>query len=140
MAAARSIVDSNFLAALAVKKDPLHRWAVGVLSQAPGPWLTCEACLSETVFLVGEELGMAEVLKLYEKIEHGLIESRRLVPDHLAAIIAESGRYHGRMVDLADASLMVLSDLHPTLPIVTADRNDFAVYLRGRTRRTLITR
>jgi len=140
MAAARSIVDSSFLAALAVRKDPLHPWAVGVLPQAPGPWLTCEACVSEAVFLIGEELGMADVLKLYEKIEHGLIECRHIVPDHLTAVIAESARYHGRMVDFADASLMVLSDLHPALPIVTADKNDFAVYLRSRSRRTLVTR
>src|SRR6185295_8836022 len=140
MAAARSIVDSNFLAALAVKKDPLHRWAVGVLPQAPGPWLTCEACISEAVFLIGEELGMVEVVKLYDKIEHGLIECVRIVPDHLAGIVAESGRYHGRIVDFADASLMVISDLHPALPIITADKNDFAVYLRSRTRRTLVTR
>ena len=140
MAGARSIVDSNFLAALAVKRDPLHRWAVGVLPQAPGPWLTCEACISEAVFLVGEELGMPDVLKLYEKIEHGLIECGRIVPEHLAAVTAESGRYHGRMVDFADASLVVLSDLHPTLPIITADKNDFAVYLRSRSRRTLVTR
>jgi predicted nucleic acid-binding protein len=140
MAAARSIVDSSFLAALAVRKDPLHPWAVGVLPQAPGPWLTCEACVSEAVFLIGEELGMADVLKLYEKIEHGLIECRRIMPDHLAAVIAESARYHERMVDFADASLMVLSDLHPALPIVTADKNDFAVYLRSRSRRALVTR
>jgi predicted nucleic acid-binding protein len=137
---ARSIVDSSFLAALAVKRDPLHRWAVGSLPRAPGPWLTCEACISEAVFLIGEELGMTEVLKLYEKVEHGLIECERIVPDRLDAVIVESGRYHKRMVDFADASLMVLSDLHPALPIVTADRNDFAVYLRNRPRRTLITR
>ena len=74
------------------------------------------------------------------QIEHGLIECRRIVPDHLAAVIAESARYHGRMVDFADASLMVLSDLQSALPIITADRNDFAVYLRSRTRRTLVTR
>ena len=140
MAAARSVVDSNFLAALAVGEDPLHRWAISVLPQAPGPWLTCEACISETVFLIGEELGMAEVARLYEKIEFGLIECHRIVPDHLAAVMAESARYHGRMVDFADASLMVLSDLHPALPVVTADRNDFAVYLRNRSGRTLVTR
>ena len=138
--AARTLVDSNFLAALAVKRDPLHRWAVGLLARAAGPWLTCEACLSEAVFLIGEELGMKEVLKLYDKVEHGLIECERIVPDHLDAVIVESGRYHGRMVDFADAALMVLSDLHPALPIVTADRNDFAVYLRHRPQRRLITR
>ena len=140
MADARSIVDSNFLAALAVKRDPLHRWAVSVLPQAPGPWLTCEACVSEAVFLIGEELGMPDVLKLYEKIEHGLIECGRIVPDHLTAVVAESGRYRDRMVDFADASLVVLSDLRPALPVVTADKNDFAVYLRSRPRRVLVTR
>ena len=140
MVAARSIVDSSFLAALAVKKDPLHPWAVSVLKLARGPWLTCEACISETVFLIGEELGMDDVIKLYGKIEDGLIATRPILPDHLAAVVGESGRYHGRMVDFADASLMALSDLFPTLPIVTADKNDFAVYLRTRPRRTLVTR
>lgn len=83
---------------------------------------------------------MVEVLKLYGKIERGLIECRRIVPDHLASVIAESGRYHRRMVDFAGASLIFLSDLHPALPIVTADRNDFAVCLRSRSRRMLVTR
>jgi predicted nucleic acid-binding protein len=140
MAVAGSIVDSNFLAALAVKRDPLHRWAVSVLPQAPGPWLTCEACVSEAVFLIGEELGMPAVLQLYGKIGSGLIECGDILPRHLAAVMTESGRYRDRMVDFADASLMVLSDLRPALPVVTADRNDFSVYLRSSPRRVLVTR
>jgi hypothetical protein len=34
---------------------------------------------------------------------------------------------------------MVLGDLWQALAIVTADRNDFAVYLRSRSRQTLVT-
>jgi predicted nucleic acid-binding protein len=62
-----------------------------------------------------------------------------LLPEQLAQIRAETEKYRGRVVDFADACLMVLSDEFPRLPIVTVDANDFAVYLRGRAPRKLIT-
>jgi hypothetical protein len=37
------------------------------------------------------------------------------------------------------ACLMALSDAAPRLPIVTVDQADFAVYLRGRRSRRLVT-
>ena len=83
-------------------------------------------------------LGPAAVLDFYEQIERGLIISRHLVPEDLARVQTETARYRGRVVDFADACLMVLSDQHPRLPLVTVDGNDFAVYMRGRKSRKVI--
>jgi hypothetical protein len=135
---ARAIVDSGFVAALWDRKDPLHAWAAEIAPSVRGPWLTCEACVSEIVFLLGDGLGPAAVLDFYEQIERGLIVSRHLFPEELARVRAETARYRGRAVDFADASLMVLSDQYPRLPIVTIDVADFSVYLRGRKSRRLI--
>jgi predicted nucleic acid-binding protein len=65
--------------------------------------------------------------------------SQHLLPEQLAAVQAEAARYHGRPVGFADACLVALSDAAPRLPIVTVDKADFAVYLRGRRSRHLVT-
>jgi predicted nucleic acid-binding protein len=135
---ARAIVDSGFIAALWDRRDPLHSWAAATAPEVRGPWLTCEACVSEIVFLLGDGLGAAAVLDFYEQIEQGLIISVHLVPEELARVRAETSRYRGRVVDFADASLMVLSDRYPRLPLVTIDVSDFSVYVRGRKARKLI--
>lgn len=135
---ARAIVDSGFIVALWDRKDPWHAWATATATSLRGPWLTCEGCVSEIAFLLGDGLGPAAVLDFYEQIERGLILSRHLVPEELARVQAETARYRGRVVDFADACLMVLSDQYPRLPVVTLDGNDFAVYLRGRKNRKLL--
>lgn len=135
---ARAIVDTGFIVALWDRKDPWHAWAAQTAASLRGPWLTCEGCVSEIAFLLGEGLGPAAVLDFYEQVEGGLILSRHLLPEQLARVQAETSRYRGRVVDFADACLMVLSDQYPRLPLVTLDGNDFAVYLRGRRNRKLI--
>jgi uncharacterized protein len=136
---ARAIVDTGFVVALWDRRDPLHEWAVTIAPQLRGPWLTCEGCISEMVFLLGDALGSNAVLDLYDQIERGLIISRHLLPHDVARIRAETARYRGRAVDFADACLVVLSDQYPRLPLATGDAGDFAVYLRGRSARRLIT-
>ena len=119
--AARALVDSGFLAALAVERDQFHAWARATAVGLPGPWLTCEACVSEAAHLIGEELGPRGVQELYRLLETGAIESRHLLPEELRRVQAETARYHARLVDFADACLIVLSDAHPHLPLATVD-------------------
>lgn len=135
---ARAIVDSGFVAALWDRKDQWHDWAATMAADLRGPWLTSEGCVSEIVFLLGDGLGPAAVLDFYEQIERGLIISRHLFPEDFARVQTETARYRHRVVDFADACLMVLSDQYPRLPLVTIDRNDFAVYLRGRKGRNIL--
>jgi len=136
---ARVLVDTGFIVALWDRRDPCHAWAATAATRLRGPWLTCEGCVSEMVFLLGDSLGSAAVVDLYEQIERGLIISRHLLPEDLARVRAETARYRGRTVDFADACLMVLSDQFPRLPLVTLDADDFAVYLRGRSARKMIS-
>ena len=136
---ARALVDTGFIVALWDRRDPWHDWAAAAVPKLRGPWLTCEGCVSEMVFLLGDSLGPAAVLDLYEQLERGRIVSRHLLPDDLARVRVETARYRGRAVDFADACLMVLSDQYPRLPLATIDTTDFAVYLRGRSERKLFS-
>lgn len=136
---AHAIVDTGFVVALWDRRDPLHSWAVSIAPRLRGPWLTCEGSISEMVFLLGDALGADAVLDLYDQVERGLIISQHLLPQDVARVRAETARYRARVVDFADACLVVLSDQYPRLPLATSDADDFAVYLRGRSARKLIT-
>ena len=136
--AARALVDTGFLVALVDRKDGCHNWAVETARAMPGPWLTCEACISESYHLRGQ-IAPAESLKILTMLECGALISQHLIPEQLEAVRTEASRYHGRPVDFADACLVALSDAVPKLPIVTVDKADFAIYLRGRRPRHLVT-
>lgn len=133
---AHAIVDTGFLVALLNRTDRHHRWATALLPRMRGPWVTAEACVSETTFLL-EQAGAAAVAILFDWVDRRLLLSRHFLPEELAAVRQELFRYRKRWVDFADACLVVLSDRHPRLPLATVDGRDFAVYFRRRPGRKL---
>lgn len=134
--AARAIVDTGYLVALLNGSDTHHAWAKRILPSLRGPWLTAEACISETVFLL-EEAGRASVEALWRWLDEEHLVSRHLLPEALTPLRQELFGYGQRSVDYADACLVVLSDDHPRLPVVSVDTADFSVYFRRRRGRKL---
>ena len=132
----RAIVDTGFLVALLTKNDDYHEWAVGLLGSLRGPWITAEACISESIFLL-EQAGSATVESLCSWMERGLLLSRHLLPQELQSVRKELFAYRKRWVDFADACVVWLSDQYPRLPVVSIDAADFAVYFRKRAGRRL---
>jgi len=133
----RSLVDTGFLVGLLDADDQWHRWAVSVAPRVKGPWLTAEACIAEVVHCLSGKAAPGRA-RLFDWLARDLLISRHALPECRELVLAEMNRYRGRAVDFADACLVTLSDQHPLLPIVTTDATDFAVYLRGRTPRTLL--
>ncbi len=133
----RAIVDTGYLVALLNADDAHHEWAAGLVPSLRGPWLTAEACISETVFLL-EQTGRAAVDRLFGWLEKEALISEHFLPEELDAVRHESFRYRDRWVDFADACIVRMSDRHPRLPVVTIDAKDFAVYFRGRSSRRLL--
>jgi predicted nucleic acid-binding protein len=134
---ARAIVDTGYLVALLNANDEHHAWAASLLPRLRGPWVTAEACISESVFLL-EQAGRVAVERLLEWMDKGALVSRHLLPEELEAVRREMLRYRERWVDFADACLVRLSDERPKLPVVTVDSADFAVYFRSRRGRRLL--
>lgn len=120
------IADTGFLVAFANRKDRYHEWAVEVASGIDRALLTCDAVLAETAFHVGK------VSLVIAMIEEGLVLSRFAVSDHLLRLGELAKRYSDRKPDLADLCLIRLSELNPSLAVVTTDVRDFRVYRRGR--------
>lgn len=100
------------------------------------PWLTAEACVSESVFLL-EQAGRTTAVRLFEWLDKGALVSKHLLPEGLEAVRFDLFRYRERWVGFADACLVRLSDDRPRLPVVTVDAADFAVYFRHRRGRRL---
>lgn len=133
----RAIVDSGFLVALLNANDEHHAWAASLLSRLRGPWLTAEACISESVFLL-EGAGRIAAERVFEWLNKGVLVSNHVLPEDLEAVRFEMFRYKDRWVDFADACLVCMSDDQPKLPVVTVDAADFAVYFRPRRGRRLV--
>ena len=141
----KGIADTGFLVAFANRNDRFHGWAVGIAEQTTEPLLTCEAVLAETAFHVG---SCAVALKM---IRDGLIDVAFECNKHLSQLEALAKRYADRQPDFADLCLIRMSELHPKLPVITVDQEDFRIYRRnkreviplivppGRTRRAAIS-
>ena len=122
----KAIADTGFLVAFANRNDCHHAWAVDIAGQVTEPLLTCEAVLAEAAF----HLGSSSLVLAF--VREGLVRPAFDVGAHLPRLMELAVRYAERRPDLADLCLIRMSELHPRLPVITTDLNDFRVYRRGR--------
>lgn len=122
----RGIADTGLLVGFANRRDQHHRWAVSIAEQVEEPLLTCEAVLAEAAF----HLGNASVV--FDMVSDGFVAVGFNCTEHLAHLRALAKRYADRRPDLADLCLIRMSELHPRLPVITVDREDFRFYRRNK--------
>ncbi|HEU0010200.1 MAG TPA: pilus assembly protein [Verrucomicrobiae bacterium] len=120
------IADTGLLVAYANRTDAHHDWALGISEQLSEPLLTCEPVLAEAAFHLND---VRIVLGL---IQDGFITLAFDCNDQLAQLQWLAQRYADRSPDLADLCLIRMSELFPTRPVITVDRQDFRVYRRNR--------
>ena len=120
------IADTGFLVAFANRRDRHHDWAVEVASRIDRALVTCDAVLAETAF------HLENVSLVLAMVREGLVTPQFVVSDHLARLAELAKRYSDRKPDLADLCLIRLSEMNPSLPVITTDVRDFRVYRRGR--------
>lgn len=122
-----AICDTGPLVACLNRNDPHHKWAISVMSQVRPPMLTCEAVLTEGAYFLRES-GM-DVDPLFRMIEKGALRLQFDVSEHWPRIRTLMGRY--KQMDLADASIVVMTELHQRSEVLTLDRRDFSTYRRN---------
>lgn len=122
----KEIADTGLIVALLFRNDPFHFWALEAFRKH-SPFLTCDAVLAEAASFCPDPVA---VLKLVTRGD--------LIPDPDFSIAAEAShlaalasKYADRPMDLADACLVRMSELHSRCRIWTVDRNDFATYRRA---------
>src|SRR5881296_508042 len=89
--------------------------------------LVCDAVLAEVVCFLREDGLMLD--PLFQLLEREAIRLAFDLSAHWPRIRSLMSRY--RQMDLADASVVVMTELHARSRVLTIDRTDFSVYRRN---------
>lgn len=123
---ARSVlVDTSFLVAWLAERDAHHQWAVAQARSFLPPWLTCEAALSEVLYLLGAHAvpSLAALLR-----RRGVLVGFSLKND-VEPVLKLLEKYSDVPMSLVDACLVRMTETLPDPVLLTTDR-DFRLYRR----------
>ena len=123
-----TLVDTGPIVAFLNRRDRHHRWAVESLDSIHAPLLTCEAVLSEAVYLVRRLAGGPETVM--ELVTRGVLNASFRLETEAGAVKRLLARYGDRPMDLADACLVRMSELHGDCTLLTIDSEFRTVYRR----------
>ena len=121
------LLDTGPWVALMCRDDSHHAWAREQFARHPGPFLTCEAVVAETCFLLAR--GGFDPAKALMMIERGVVNVAMSLRDEIAPVRALFQRYDNVPASLADACLIRLAELHEPSRVLTLD-GDFRIYRR----------
>ncbi len=121
------LLDTGPWVALMSRTDGHHAWAKEQFAAHSGPFITCEAVVAETCFLLARA-GL-DAGKALELIERGVVQIGLSLAEQTKAVRNLYQRYDNVPASLADACLIRLSELHEPCQVLTLD-SDFHIYRR----------
>jgi predicted nucleic acid-binding protein len=107
------------------RDDQHHTWAVARSRQFPAPWFTCDAVVSEALFLVGRS-GQQALLGF---LRRGLVDVRFDLASELEPVLKLLEKYASVPMSLADACLVRMTEAMADPILLTTD-DDFRIYRR----------
>jgi len=122
----RTLVDTGPIVALIDRSDGHHGWAREQFDALQVPLHTCDAVIAEAAYLL--RTAGVDMTAPLDLIDRGVLELDFDLAGEHAAVATLLRRYSPRM-DLADACLVRMSELHRDCTVLTLD-SDFRVYRR----------
>lgn len=122
------LVDTGPLVAALSRRDKHHGWARAHFEAATRPFLSCEAVISEAVFLL-ERSGSGKNA-LFGLLERGIVEMRYSFADESSETLRLLRRYNDTPMSFADACLVRMSEKSDDAVVFTTD-SDFRLYRRN---------
>lgn len=119
------IADSGPLIALFDSSEPRHGEMKAFVGEYPGHFVTTWPVVTEVTHLLG--YSVERQLAFLRWIERGALEVQDPPPDGMRRLIALMDKYRDRPMDLADATLVMLSMQTGIRDIITFD-SDFEFY------------
>jgi hypothetical protein len=123
----KTLVDAGPIIAFWNRADRYHEWAAECFRSLRPPLFTTEPVIAEACHFIihsGKSPG-----PLLERIEAGIFEIPFHLPEHAGLIAFLIDKYGDRM-DLADATLVRLSECLGNCQVLTTDYSDFSIYRR----------
>jgi predicted nucleic acid-binding protein len=124
----RVIVDTGPLVAFMDRGEPFHAWSVAQLEQVQGSLVSCEAVIAEMDYIIRSRGG--DPSGLYDRVADGTIEVSFSLAKEVRAVARLLHRFADQEMQLADACVVRLSELHEDCVVLTTDFRDFSVYRR----------
>ena len=123
------IVDAGPIVALLSHKDRHREWITNLLGSIGKPLLVCEPVLTEAAFLLGRsnQTALVTVLGL---LQRGALSNSFRLSDEIEAIAGLARKYSDVPMSLADACLVLMSEIHTDSALITFD-SDFHIYRRN---------
>ena len=127
MAAVKLLCDTGPLVAFFNRSDQYHAWAKRQFDRIFQPLITCEAVLSEAVFLLQDD-GLSPD-PIFEAIDRGKLKRDFSADDHWPDLRRLIKKYQDLPMSFADACLVRMTELIEPCQVFTTDR-DFRIYRR----------
>lgn len=122
------VVDTGPLVALMDRRERHHHWAVRQLETQPLPWITCEAVLTEALFLLRARADIQD--RVLECVADGVLSVPFSLAAELETVRCLRKKFGNVPMSLADGCLVRLSELMPRCSVLTLDA-DFHIYRRN---------
>ena len=125
------VLDAGPLVALLDGDDQFHNWAVAQFASLPPAFVTCEAVITEALYVIGHRAAKLVISRLQPLIRHRVITFPFRFEEHSAEVFTLMDRYASVPMSFADACLVRMSELLPDATVFTTD-SDFRIYRRNK--------
>ncbi len=122
------LIDSGPLVAALRRRDQHHLWARAHFEAVAEPFLTCEAVVSESFFLLERAREGKEALATL--LDRGIVRVEFSFPEHLTETLRLIRRYEDTPMSFADACLVRMAEQMHDAVILTTD-SDFRRYRKN---------
>ncbi len=122
------LIDTGPLVAALRRRDAHHAWARAHFEAATEPFATCEAVISESLFLLERARDGKEAL--CGLIERGIVVVRYSFDDELTETLRLIRRYNDTPMSFADACLVRMAEKSDGAVVFTTD-SDFRTYRKN---------
>jgi uncharacterized protein len=122
------LIDTGPLVAALRRRGTWHEWARAHFQAATEPFATCEAVISESLFLLERARDGKEAL--CGLLERGLIVVRYSFHEDMAETIRLIRRYNDTPMSFADACLVRMAEKSDESVVFTTD-TDFRTYRKN---------
>lgn len=122
------LIDTGPLVAVLRQRDEHHEWARAHFQAATEPFASCEAVISESLFLLERARDGKEAL--CGLLKRGIIVVRYSFDDELTETLRIIRRYNDTPMSFADACLVRMVEKSDNAVVFTTD-SDFRTYRKN---------
>ncbi|MCQ3930738.1 MAG: VapC toxin family PIN domain ribonuclease [Chloroflexi bacterium] len=122
------LIDTNFLVAVASKRDVNHEAARAALRGLLGRRVIPNAVLPEIFYMLKEREYYLTAVQMFNRLYSGAFQLENLVNEDFRRMEEIMLQYADHQFDFVDTAIMALSERLKITQVYTFDRRDFTIF------------